>query len=83
MPDEFDKKKLIDFWIDSSERDFITMNDLYQTKNNTWTLFMGHMVIEKLSKALFVNNKEEYPPLIHDLRRILEKAGVEIDYDLN
>lgn len=39
------------------------------------------MVIEKLSKALFVKNKEDYPPLIHDLRRILEKAGVDIDED--
>ncbi|MCF8231177.1 MAG: HEPN domain-containing protein [Bacteroidales bacterium] len=37
------------------------------------------VIFEKLSKALFVKNREDYPPLIHDLRRILEKAGVEID----
>jgi len=40
---------------------------------------MGHLVIEKLSKAVFVKYQEEYPPLIHDLRRILEKAGIEIN----
>jgi len=51
------------------------------TKNNNWSLFMGHLVIEKLSKALFVKNQKDYPPLLHDLRRILEKAGVEIDED--
>lgn len=79
MSEKFDKNKLIDFWLDSSEKDFKTMMDLFRTKNNNWSLFMGHLVIEKLSKALFVKNQEDYPPLIHDLRRILEKAGVEID----
>ena len=36
-------------------------------------------MIEKLLKALYVKQKGEYPPLIHDLRRICEKAGVELD----
>jgi HEPN domain-containing protein len=81
MSEKFDKNKLIDFWIDSSEKDFKTMMDLFRTKNNNWSLFIGHLVIEKLSKTLFVKNQEDYPPLIRDLRRILEKAGVEIDED--
>jgi len=38
-------------------------------------------VIEKLSKALYVNNIGDYPPLIHDLRRIVEKSGVELNHD--
>ncbi len=79
MPDKFDKDKLIKYWIDSSEKDFKTMKDLYRTKNNNWALFMGHLVIEKIAKALFVKKREEFTPLIHDLRRILEKAGIEID----
>ena len=36
MSDKFDKDKLIEYWIDSSEKDFKTMQDLYRTKNNTW-----------------------------------------------
>lgn len=55
------------------------MNDLYQTKNNSWALFIGHLVIEKLLKALYVKEKEEYPPMIHDLRRICEKADIQFD----
>jgi len=38
-------------------------------------------VIEKLSKALYDNNIGDYPPLIHDLRRIVEKSGVELSHD--
>ncbi len=79
MKDEFDKEKLINHWIDSSDKDFKTMIDLYQTNNNNWALFMGHLVIEKLLKALYVHSKDEYPPLIHDLRRIIEKAEIELD----
>lgn len=81
MSEKFDKEKLIKYWIDSSDKDFKTMQDLYKTKNNNWALFMGHLVIEKLSKALFVKKRENYPLLIHDLRRILEKSGIEIDSD--
>ena len=52
-----DKVRIIYYWIESSENDFKTMNDLYQTKNNSWALFMGHLVIEKLLKALFIKEK--------------------------
>lgn len=81
MHDEFDKDKLIAFWLDSSDRDFKTMQDLFQTNNNCWSLFMGHLVIEKLLKALYINKTNDFPPLIHDLRRLLEKSGIEPEPD--
>lgn len=79
MNTEFNKQRIIDYWIESSEKDFKTMIDLYQTQNYNWALFMGHLVIEKLLKALYVKSKGEFPPMIHDLRRICEKADVELD----
>lgn len=39
----------------------------------------GALVIEKLLKALHVHSKDEYPPLIHNLCRIIEKAEIELD----
>lgn len=61
-------KKIVSQWIESSDKDYKTMMDLYITKNNNWALFMGHLVLEKLLKALYVKNKNEFPPMIHDLR---------------
>jgi len=58
MENIIDKERIINYWIESAENDFKTMNDLYQTKNNSWALFMGHLVIEKLLKALFVKEKK-------------------------
>ena len=82
MENIIDKERIVNYWIESAENDFKTMNDLYLTKNNSWALFMGHLVIEKLLKALYVKEKGEYPPMIHDLRRICEKAGIELDISI-
>jgi len=79
MGDQFDKERVFNYWIESSDKDFNTMIDLYQTKNYHWSLFIGHLVIEKLLKALYVKTKGEYPPMIHDLRRLCEKSDIQID----
>lgn len=41
-----DKTDLIKYWIDSSDKDFLTMNHLFQKKDYHWSLFIGHLVIE-------------------------------------
>ncbi len=38
---------------------------------------MGHLVIEKLIKAVYVKNIDSNPPRIHDLLRLSEKAHIE------
>ncbi len=75
---EVDIEKLIKYWAESSDNDYQTMMDMFKTKHYHWSLFIGHLVIEKLSKAVYIKNKKDYPPLIHDLRRILEKAGISL-----
>jgi len=75
----FDREKLIRYWINSSDKDDKTMMDLFATKNYHWALFIGHLVIEKLLKALFIKQMNEMPPVIHDLRRIAEKAEIVVD----
>ena len=39
---------------------------------------MGHLSLEKLLKAVYVKNTGGNPPLIHDLRRIAEKASLSL-----
>ena len=68
--------KIINHWADGSDKDYQVMLDLYSTKHFHWSLFMGHIVIEKLAKAVYVKETKKYPPLIHDIRRILEKAEI-------
>ena len=79
MSNEFNVQNTVNYWIESSDEDYNTMLDLFQTRNFGWSLFLGHLVIEKLLKAYYTKTLNEYPPMIHDLRRIGERAGIEFD----
>jgi HEPN domain-containing protein len=50
----FDKESVANSWTESAERDWKTMNHLVKSKDYAWSLFLGHLVIEKLLKALIV-----------------------------
>ena len=73
------KDELIKYWIESSELDFRAMNNLYSTKDFVWALFLGHLVIEKLLKALTVKDNLESIPKIHDLNKLSKATGIEVD----
>ncbi len=78
---DIDIRKLITYWIDSSNDDYATMLDMYNSKRYSWSLFIGHLMIEKLLKALYVSIKSDYPPYIHNLLRLAEKADIKLDAD--
>ncbi|WP_019851038.1 HEPN domain-containing protein [Desulfitobacterium sp. PCE1] len=67
---------IINYWRDSSDKDYLTMMNLFKSKDYHWSLFLGHLVIEKLLKALFVKNvAEENVPRTHNLLLLANKAG--------
>lgn len=72
------KEGIIKYWIDSAERDYQTMIHLLDKEDYHWSLFLGHLVIEKYLKAYYVKTKENHPPLIHNLLRIAKKAELQL-----
>ena len=46
---------LMKYWFESSDSDFDTMKVLFENHKNTWCLFIGHLVIEKLLKSAIAN----------------------------
>lgn len=72
------KEELISYWIESSDNDFRTMNHLFEKKDYTWALFVGHLIIEKLLKAYYVKNVDNTPPFIHNLLKLAEKSKIEL-----
>jgi len=54
------------------------MNNLYKFGHYHWALFIGHLVIEKLLKAIYVKKLKQTPVFTHDLLRIAEKIGIEL-----
>ena len=72
------KEELISYWIESSDNDFQAMNHLFEKKDYTWALFVGHLIIEKLLKAYYVKNIDNTPPFIHNLLKLAEKSKIEL-----
>ena len=75
------KEELIAYWTKSADRDFKTMNNLFEKKDYNWSLFIGHLVIEKLLKAYYVKKNDDLPPFVHNLVRLAEKAELQLDED--
>ena len=71
---------LMNYWIESSNEDYSTMMYMKAGKKNTWCLFMGQMVIEKLLKALYAKNNisEPYAPKSHDLLYLAQKINLQV-----
>ena len=79
LDNKYNIDKIVSYWIESSDNDFETMNNLFRSKDYSWSLFIGHLVIEKLLKAYYAKRINKYPPFTHDLRRIAEDANLDLD----
>ena len=70
--------KILQFWKDSSDQNYETMGHLIDSKDYSWALFIGHLVIEKLLKAHYVKKHQKHPLFIHDLLRLAKKTEIEL-----
>ncbi len=72
-------EKIKNHWIETSCDDFKTMNELFKSKSSyNWALFVGHISVEKLLKALYVKLQGKHAPLIHNLYRLAELCKIEL-----
>lgn len=79
--ENIDVDKIINHYKESSEEDFVTMLNLYDSKSYNWSLFIGHISLEKLIKALYVKINKEHAPYTHNLLRLAEKCKLKIPED--
>ncbi len=67
-----DIEKIKNHWVETTNDDFETMNQLFKSKSYNWALFVGHISVEKLLKALYVKLHGKHAPTIHNLYRLAE-----------
>jgi HEPN domain-containing protein len=70
MTDNFDFDKIYNHWINTSDKDYSTMLHLFNSKDYHWSLFIGHIVIERLLKACVVKQTSDHAPFTHDLTKL-------------
>ncbi|GAB2484591.1 HEPN domain-containing protein [Algoriphagus taiwanensis] len=74
-----DLEKIVQYWRNSSDQDFRTMQNLFTSKDFSWALFIGHLVLEKLLKAHFVKDNKKHALFTHDLLRLADRCNFQID----
>lgn len=75
---------LMNYWFDSANSDFDTMKVLFENRKNTWCLFIGHLVIEKMLKGIYSRNNQENPiaPKTHNLILLSQKAKLDVPQEI-
>ena len=73
------KQQHIDYWINTAGDDWDSVELLFTGKKYLQSLSWAHLVLEKLTKALWVkNHAENTPPKIHNLIILLEQSNIDL-----
>lgn len=71
-------KKIVKYWVETSQHDYKTMMGLFRIKRYSDCLFYGHVVLEKILKALVVQKTKKQAPYTHNLARLAELADLDL-----
>lgn len=62
------------YWLSQSINDLPVAESMLEKGHYTWSLFIGHLVLEKILKAAYVSEHQKIAPRIHDLVVKLAKS---------
>jgi len=68
--------KTVQYWLEGAQYDLETGKSLIEAKRFPYSLFFGHLAIEKLLKAFFVKNRRKHAPYSHSLTFLAEESGL-------
>jgi len=77
LDEKIDIEKIFNHWKSTSEKDSQTMMLLYDAKDYSWSLFIGHIVLERLLKASVVKEIQNHAPHTHDLTKLAKLSKLD------
>ncbi|MBU0560327.1 MAG: HEPN domain-containing protein [Bacteroidetes bacterium] len=77
------KEEYVKYWVDAADLDYRAMKNLFLSGDYVWSLFIGHLVVEKIIKAIAVKNDAKDVPKIHDLNKLSRSTGLSVDDKLS
>lgn len=73
------KDEYLNYWRETAAKDINSMQTNFDAGKYDWALFIGHLSLEKILKALWVKNNEgDIPPRTHNLIRLAEEAHMQL-----
>ena len=74
----FEVDKTVSYWFEGATYDLGVAQAKLKAKKYPYALFMGHLALEKVLKALVVKNTKTHAPFSHSLPFLLERSSVEM-----
>jgi len=74
-----DIERIKNYWIVESEEALKVAWQIFNAKSYSYSLFFGHLAIEKILKAIYVDKKKEQPPFTHNLLKLSEVLDTQLD----
>ena len=81
MGEDIDVDKIYNHWMVTSDKDAETMMHLFDTNDYHWSLFIGHIVLERLLKATVVKKTANHAPFTHDLSKLAKLSHLPFSED--
>jgi HEPN domain-containing protein len=76
--------KIAKNWVATSNYDIQTAAAMYKAGRHLYVVFMSHLAIEKMLKALLAHKyPENVPPKIHNLINLSQRAEIALPENLN
>jgi HEPN domain-containing protein len=77
-----DIAKLAQAWQHSSREDLKVAQSLFDKRHYAYCLFFCHLAVEKALKQIYILRQQKLPPFIHNLARIADESGMQLDDSL-
>lgn len=74
--------KEVENWHRSSQYDFEAAGGMLSTSHYVYVVFLCHLAIEKMLKAVIAQQTRKAPPKTHNLRLLLDKAQLRPPNDM-
>lgn len=79
---ELEKQDYIGYWKVSASKSWTASQHLFEKADFVESLFFAHLTLEKTLKAYWVkDNMEDFPPRIHNPRRLAEQTRLDLSHD--
>ncbi len=70
------KEDRVKYWLESAKDDWKVAEHLLEKGDYSYSLFFGHLTVEKILKAIYVDKLNENPPYTHRLVYLAEKVSL-------
>ncbi len=71
-------QKQAEYLLTQSDNDLPVAESMLEKGHYTWCLFVGHLVLEKILKAIYVREHQKIAPRIHDLVKLAKATNLKL-----